>query len=181
MKKQFLFPTLLLLVVSVMSISSCSKEPISVKYGIDEMELCLQQDQYQSAHELTHVVQQSDLRAAVEAAGGKWDLSVIKSAKMSNFKVVVTTTGTNMNDIENISVYVKDDNATDDGTQVAYIGNIGDGVTEATLSLNGTDLKDFLSKDHFTLVFKVLNKVSGNAPVCITLKDATMDISVENK
>jgi len=181
MKKQLLFPALFLLLVSAFSISSCTKEPVTVKYGLSEVEVCLPADPYQAYHELTHVVQQSEIKAAVEAAGGKWDVSLIKKATMNNFKAVVTTNGVNLNDIATVEVYIKDDNTTGNGTQVAYSENIGDGATETTLKLNGTDLKEFLSKDHFTLLIRILNKENGNAPVCVTVKEGTMDLEVSSK
>ncbi|MFM2306846.1 MAG: hypothetical protein RLZZ367_1515, partial [Bacteroidota bacterium] len=86
---------------------------------------------------------------------------------------------TTLDEISSIEVYIKETGTSGDGTQIAYSPTIANGATEIQLNLNGTDLKDVVTKD-MTLTVKVLNKASGNTQkACLTLTNGIVDVSVK--
>lgn len=165
----------------LVSISSCTKDPIGVKYDLGTKEACLDADPYQKYFTFTYVVQQSDLKAAVKAAGAEWDLSLIKTVNLKGLKAQVQDSNKNLDQIASVEVYVREDNATTDGTQVAYSENIGGGVTEVSLSPNGANLKEWLDKDHINLYVKVLNGTNGNDAICLNLSSGYIEFEVSAK
>lgn len=181
MKKIMSAAFVAVLFATTLSITSCNKE-VLVIYNVPEKEGCLPATGIQSAtgYAFTEEVLVSDIKAAFTAVNATYDLSRIKTAKFKGFKAVVSTTGANFNQISGLQLYIKADGASGDGEQIAYIDNIGNGVAEVALTLNGVDIKPLMSNEKLILTLRVFNKAGGNSAVCVKATTGTIEIQAKS-
>ena len=177
MKKIFTLSICALLLAGVITISSCNSDPLIVPYNFGEQEVCLPASATQGYQVFTYDIHHADVTAALTAAGIT-DLGRVTTAKLkTGFKAKISTTGSNFDQISNIEVYMKLTGTGGTGDQIAYSDVLATGATETTLLVNGTEMKQAVTSD-ITLTVKVLNKLSGNNPVCVKLTDGTINVSV---
>lgn len=170
----------------LLSIGSCTKDPLSVKYGVNETQVCLNANPFYGPEQYYVVdITKADITAALAVAGITYDAARIKSAKLENAELAVVTSGISLNEISNAALYVRDTQSgvtgSNKGTQVAYTENIGAGASATILKLNGTELREFVLKDNFQLVIEVLNanKVGGTPAFCLKLNNTRIAVSVK--
>jgi hypothetical protein len=181
MKKSYAMPVLAILFAAILSISSCKKDDLVVPYDLGNQTVCVDPNPYQGYITYTTNTNHNDVQAVLTAAGVKDLNRLTKAALRTGFKATVSATGvaTTLDEISSIEVYIKETGTSGDGTQIAYSPTIANGATEIQLNLNGTDLKDVVTKD-MTLTVKVLNKASGNTQkACLTLTNGIVDVSVK--
>lgn len=174
--------TLLVAVVAT-ALSSCDKEPLRVPYKIGDWQFCLPAKPFQGYEVYTEVINKNDIVAALQSAGVEFDADRIESAKFESATVEVEASGSNLNEIQSLEVYIGDVGQTTNLTQIAYSENIGDNATSTTLRLNGTELKSFILKDQFQLTLKALNKdktsTGGTAAICLKLTEGVINMQVK--
>ena len=181
MKKIFTASFCTLLLAGIISINSCSKDPLVIPFTIADKEKCLSTNPFQAYAKDSFDVLKADVLAVMSAAGitdvGRVTKAGLKAG--GTFKVVVSGSGfTTLDDIANIEVYMKKSGTTGDGTQIAYSDAIGSGANEVKLVLNGIDMKQFVEQNT-TFTTKILNKTTGNAQGCLTLTGGVIEISVK--
>ena len=162
------------------AMSSCSKAPLVIPYAIDDQEYCLPANPNQAYVTQSFDVFHTDIATAMNAAGVTDIGRATKAGLKAGFKVKVSGSGfTNLNDIGNVEVYMKERGTAGVngvGQQVAYSDAITNGSTEVLLLLNGVDLKDVVTKD-LTFTVKILNATGGNAAGCVKLTDGVIEVS----
>lgn len=180
MKKLFNLSAIALF-LSMFFITSCNKD-VTVFYNVGELSGCLPQTNIQSAngYEYTEEVLVSDIRAAFDAAKVTYDLGRVKTARFKNFKAVVSTTGANFDQIAGMQLYVKADGTSGAGEQIAYVDNIGSGVAEVALTLNGVDIKSLMNNQKLILTLKVFNKSAGNDAICVKITSGIIEIQAKS-
>lgn len=166
---------------TTLSITSCNKD-VLVIYNVPEKTVCLPTtgSNPQNGFADTAVVLVSDIKAAFSAVNATYDLSRIKTAKFKGFKAVISTTGANFDQISGLQLYIKADGTSGDGQQIAYIDNIGNGVAEVALTLNGVDIKPLMSNEKLVLTLRVFNKAGGNSEVCVKATTGTIEIQAKS-
>ncbi len=163
------------------SITSCNKD-VLVIYNVPEKEGCLPSTGIQSStgYAFTEEILVSDIKSVFNTVNATYDLSRIKTAKFKGFKAVISTTGVNFDQISGLQLYIKADGASGDGEQIAYVDNIGNGVAEVTLNLNGVDIKPLMSNEKLILTLRVFNKAGGNSAVCVKATSGTIEIQAKS-
>jgi hypothetical protein len=175
-KKVLTFAITLLVFAGVATFTSCTKAPLVFKYNVGDKDLCLPANPYQGYQVYTFPINHNDLLAVV---GATTDLSKVNSAKAKGFQVALSSGGTDLSQIATVEVYMKlATNTTSLGDQIAYSTAFGTGISNVTLSLNGTDVKQALSND-MVMTVKVLNVTSGNTPICMKLTQGYIEMEVK--
>lgn len=181
MKKTFSLSIVAVLFAAMLSVSSCTKEDLVIPYDLGSLTGCIEPNQFQGYQTYSYNISHDDIHDAL-AAVGVTDMTKIKQARLkSGLKASISATGlaTNLDELASVEVYIKETGTQGDGTQVAYSPAIANGATEIELSMNGTELKDFITKD-MTILVKILNKTSGNTKkACLTFTKGIIDISAK--
>ena len=169
-----------MLIASLMTISSCTKSPIVIHYNLNDMNICIPANPYQTYQVYTFPLKTSDVQAFLKSAGGTTDISKVSSAVVNGFTAEIVTTGSDFSQISSVEVYMKlasDTSSTSVGSQVAYSQNLGAGIKQSKLLLNGVDIRQALSND-MTITVKVLDVPTGNAAVCMKLTEGVIALKV---
>jgi len=177
MKKILTLSLYAFLLTGFFSISSCTKEPLIIPYNLTEYEFDIPANPYQAYQTYTFNLLHADVQTVLTAAGITDMGRVQKAALKSGFKAKASVTGTNLDEILSVEVYMKEMGTGGDGTQVAYSQNIGSGASETLLLINGADLKMAVTKD-VTFTVKVLNKPTGNSALKLKLGQGIIDVTV---
>lgn len=181
MRKTFSLSVIAVLFAALFSVSSCTKEDLVIPYDLGSLTGCIEPNQFQGYQTYSYDISHDDIHDAL-AAVGVTDMTKITKARLkSGLKASISATGvaTNLDELASVEVYIKETGTQGDGTQVAYSPAIANGATEIELSMNGTELKDFITKD-MTILVKILNKNSGNTKkACITFTNGIVDISAK--
>lgn len=180
MKKILSISLYAFLLIGFFTTTSCTKEPLLIPYNFGDREFCLPANPFQAYQTYTFDVSHADIVAAMSAAGITDVGRATKAGLKAGFKVKISGTAfTNLDQISNVEVYMKETGTGGTGTQVAYSDNIAAGATEVLLLINGVDLKLAVTKD-ITLTVKILNKAAGNTAGCVKLTDGIIEVTVRN-
>lgn len=177
MKKLFLSMATVVAIFSMVTISSCGKNEVTVPFNIDEQTFCIAQNPFNTYATFDFNITKTTIQAAFAAANQTYDVSKLKEAKLSGLKVVTESSAITFDEFQGVEVYLREVGATADGEQVAYSQSIGSGVNEVTLAMNGKELKDWVAKDQFQVHVKVLNKGS-NAATCVKMRGGVIGILI---
>ena len=177
MKKLITLSFFAFIAAGFFAISSCNSDPLVVTYSIPDQTVALAADAgTQHYQTFTFDVHHSDVTAALTAAGITDLGRVTKAGLKTGFKIGVVTTGTNLDQIGNVEVYMKQMGTGGTGDQVAYSDAIGAGASEVMLLINGIDVKLAVSSD-VTFTVKVLNKTALTAQ-SLKLSSGAIDVTV---
>ncbi|MBL7778496.1 MAG: hypothetical protein JNK66_09425 [Chitinophagales bacterium] len=175
-------------VALLLSIGSCTKDPIAVKYGVTDTQVCLNANPFYGPEQYYVIdINKSEVVTALANVGITYDPARIKSAKLENAELVVVTSGVSLDLVSNAALYVRDTqtgvNGTNKGTQIAYTENIAPGAAATALKLNGTEMREYALKDNFQLVIEVLNadktSTGGTPAFCLKLSNTRITYSVK--
>jgi|688.fasta_scaffold106167_3 hypothetical protein len=178
MKKIIYSSLSVLILLTTLTFTSCTKEALSVPYTIDDKEVCLPSNPFQAYYSNSFDINKSDVIAIIDAFDGATIENVSSAALKEGLKIEVSSSGTTLNQIANIELYMKDKGTSGDGTQIAYSSPISNNATEVTMVSNGIDLKSLTTSDK-TITIKVLNSTGGNDPICIKLTNGVVNFSVK--
>jgi hypothetical protein len=171
-----------LLMAAIMTIASCSNEPIVIPYNLGDVSLCLPANPNFGPYQVqTYTVVQADVIDKLEEFGVSYSPDRIENAKLDKAEIAVTSAGLSLDEISSAELYVRQAGQTTDGEQVAYSQNIPAGAQSITLQLNGVDLKPYLISNSFELVLKVLNKdkTGGTPAICVKLTNSLIKIEAK--
>jgi len=79
--------------------------------------------------------------------------SLVDKITMKEMKLTLDSTATDMNFLKDIELWIKADGL--DSVRVAYYNGIPDGIKTLSLTMTAVNLKDYISKDKFTLTPKI--------------------------
>lgn len=178
MKKVFSFDTGLFLLTLLLTTSSCKKEDLIVIQGLEEYQACLPANVNYGTTTFTYTITQSQIQAAFASAGITFDHDRVKELKLKQIKGQIVTNAATFNQIEGFEVHAKATGASGDGTQIAYVGSIGDNLTTVDMLLNGADIKELLHETSITITLKVTTKPGGNNDICMKLTDGQLAYTV---
>lgn len=181
MKKITPFSIYGLLLVAVLSASSCKKteETETLSYTEPVHQAC--SFDYGSAYETEDVgdVTTATVQQAFASLGKTYNPDKIVSAKLKSLTATISpgVNTTNFNDISTIQVLIKLPSASS-GVQIAHAENIPSGLTTVSLTINAVELKSFITQQS-QIVVKIANK--GNelyADNCVNFSQGVIEAEV---
>lgn len=168
--------------VAILTIASCSNEPIIIPYGLGDVSLCLPANPNYGPYQVqTQKITQAEIATVMEQAGVSFNADRIENAKLDKAEVAITSAGLSFDEITSAELYVREVGQSGDGKQLAYSENIPAGAQSIALTLNGEDLKPYLLLNEFELLLKVLNKdkVGGTPAFCVKLTNSLIKIEAK--
>jgi hypothetical protein len=169
----------------ILLLQSCSKDPITLDYKVNEFSGCLPANPFWGPEQYYTVdIATADLQNLAKQQ--KKDLNDIKSVKLAKATVQISTSGLTFDEIANVSLYIREastvaPDANTKGTQVAYSESIAPAATSIDLAINGSEVSDLIkNNEKVQLVLVVLNKdkTGGTPPICLKVTESVLSVSI---
>ena len=178
--KKNLYPIYALLLVTLISINSCTKKDTvntqTVSYYMQTYENC---NLYGVGTVYTVVdgfgISPYDVQQAFVTAGVTYDLTKVTSSKLSSLKA--TAISGNFDEVASIEVYIKISGASGDGIQIAHTENIPASATAVSMTLNGAEMKQFLGVAS-EVTIKIDQKAFSGSMPCVDLNTGVVQATV---